>query len=754
MIFPGQFSIKVKKFIKHIIPKAFRTVEKTAGKTLVRQQDQSDCGVACLASIIRYYGGQANLERLRELSGTSRQGTTLLGLYQAAQQFHLQAGAYEGDIEHLKKLASPAILHVVKDEHLLHYMVCYAYENGRFVIGDPASEVSSYTPEEVDEIWQSKSLLLLEVDEGFAYKKQVRKDQWRWIRRLVENDLHILALALVLGVFIALLGLSTALFSQMLLDRILPEKRIAELAVGLVLLAVLLWSRSVLSYVRGRFLLTQSRDFNNRVIGRFFGSLVHLPQPFFYTRKTGDLIARMNDTHRLQGAVTHILGNVMIDALVLIVSAVFVFIYSVPLGLLCMLSLPLIGILAWIYHRPIVKGQQGVMAAHAMNESNYVDAIQGMETIKTGNKENVFANLTKTIYGFFQDRIFGLGRIGIRFNIWAEFISVALSVAVLGYSAMLVLDDRLQIGQLVAVLQMSGMLIPAAMSLALTNLRLQEARVAFERMYEFASLKPEYEQEPDSSGAVIEAFENLEVRGVSFRFAGRSELLRDISFRVKRGEMIAILGESGCGKTTMLHILQRFHQPGKGDIVVNDAAAPWDEISTNAWRSLLGVVPQQVKMFNGSLIENICLGNIVEEAEAVIDFCKRRGFDRFFSAFPQGYITLLGEEGINISGGQRQLVALARAMYQQPQLLLLDEATAAMDRETERLILTMLRDMRKEIGVVLVTHRAQVARYADRIYILENGRVTSAGKPEELAVGDNLFARSLMDFTLMSHNAG
>ena len=155
-------------------------------------------------------------------------------------------------------------------------------------------------------------------------------------------------------------------------------------------------------------------------------------------------------------------------------------------------------------------------------------------------------------------------------------------------------------------------------------------------------------------------------------------------------------------------------------------------------------------MFNGSLIENICLGNIVEEAEAVIDFCKRRGFDRFFSAFPQGYITLLGEEGINISGGQRQLVALARAMYQQPQLLLLDEATAAMDRETERLILTMLRGMRKEIGVVLVTHRAQVARYADRIYILENGRVTSAGKPEGLAVGDNLFARSLMDFTLMS----
>ncbi len=739
-------------FFKQVILKKFHMVKKTAMKTLVHQRDQSDCGVACLASIIRYYGGQAELERLRELSGTSRQGTTLLGLYQAAKEFHLKAGAYESNIDHLKKFSSPTIIHVIKDKHLLHYIICYAYKNGRFIIGDPSCGVSEYTPEELESIWESKSLLLLEVTNGFMYKKQIWKAKYKWIHQLVKYDLHILTLAFFLGIVIAILGLSTALFSQTLIDRILPYKNITELIAGLILLTILLWFRSILSYIRGRFLLTQSRDFNNRIIGGFFDALVHLPQPFFYSRKTGDLIARMNDTNRLQSAVTHILGNVMIDALILIVSAIFVFIYSVPLGFICLLSLPLIGIFAWLYHRPIVKGQQEVMAAHAINESNYVDAIQGMETIKALNKEHAFSDMTKTIYGFFQDRIFTLGKIGIRFNIWTECISVILSVAVLAYSAVLVLDGRLQIGQLVAVLQMSAMLIPAAMSLALTNLRLQEARVAFDRMYEFASLQPEYKQKLDKQECMLEIFENLEVRAVSFRFPGCSELLRNISFCVNRGEIVTILGESGCGKTTMLQILQRFYRPTNGDILLNNTIVSWKQISTNAWRKVIGVVPQQIKIFNGSVIDNICLGNIVEEAEEVINFCKHLGFDRFFSAFPQGYITLLGEEGVNISGGQRQLVALARAMYKKPQLLLLDEATAAMDRDTERFILTMLRDMRKEIGVVLVTHRAQVARYGDHIYIFENGQVTSAGKPEALALGDNLFAKSLMDFALMPSN--
>jgi len=715
----------------------------TARESLVRQRDQTDCGVACLLSIIRYYGGEAKLERLREWSGTGQDGTTLLGLYQAAERVRLEPGAYEADTERLKTLDGPCILHVVKDGRLQHYVVCYGFDGSRFLIGDPASGVAFQPPEAVDAMWQSKALLVLKPTDAFETSEAVRKDQWRWLWRLVRDDVNILWLAAALGLIIAILSLSTAIFSQKLIDEILPDKNRLHLGVGLGLLVLLLMARNGLTYVRQRFLVRQTRDFNNRVIDHFYGSLLRLPQPFFFNRKVGDLIARMNDTRRLQRAITYVLGDRMIDALLLLVASGFILNYAWPLGLMALTSLPLFGLLAYLYHDPIVQGQRRVMEAHAANESNYVNTIEGMATIKAQNKEDVFTRITTSIYGFFQDQIYDLGRIGVRFNFWAETVGTLIQVAVLGWSAYLVLSDRLLLGVLVAIFQMTSLLVPSAMRVALMNVELQEARVAFDRMHEFTSLEPEYE-EPDTSENAPEILEALDVQHLAFRFPGRSPLLKDVSLSVHRGEMVALMGESGSGKTTLLHVLQRFYAPEAGTITINQRW-DWHEISTPAWRDWIGIVPQDIKIFNGTLIDNIGLCESENDAEAVIDFCRDRGFHVYFSQFPQGYATVLGEEGANLSGGQQQLVALARALYTQPQLLVLDEPTAAMDRRMEASVLDLLSELKHDMAILLASHRTQSVRRADRIYVLKGGRVQTAGPPCDLAHGNNLFARSLAD---------
>jgi len=715
-------------------------------KTLVRQQDQSDCGVACLATVIRFHGGEITLERLREMSGTDQQGTTLLGLYQAARQTGFNAKAYRADLQTLQQQAAPVILHVLKAERLQHYLVCYGFDQGRFLIGDPGGGLSRCSPDELARMWESRSLLTLEPGPGFKHKRAVRQDQWQWITGFAREDLNILGLALVLGLVISVLSLSTAIFSQKLIDEILPNQDRDKLFLGLALLGILLLAKNGFAAIRQRFLIDQRRDFNTRVIHQFFHSLVRLPQPFFFSRRTGDLIARMNDTHRLQSAVAYVIGDVMIDVLLFLIAAFFILMISVSLGLLALGSLPLYLLLAFAFHQPIVRGQRQVMAAHSANESNYVDVIRGLATIKTQNKEGHFAGLTGSIYRFFQEKIHHLGQIGVGFNLWAETIGTVMLLAVLSWSAALVLDGLIRVGEMVAVLQMANLLIPGAMNISLTNLRLQEARVAFERMYEFASLNPEYVPDRRHEAGPF-PLQSLEVQDLAFRFPGRPPLLQNLGFRVTRGEIIALLGESGCGKTTTLQILQRFYQPEKGRVCLN-GHHPWDQISTPAWRSMIGVVPQQITLFHGTLLDNICLGDTRQELESVIRFCRTYGFEKYFARFPQGYATRLGEEGMNISGGQRQLVAFARALYRQPQLLLVDEATAEMDRDTEARILDLLTRLKRDMGIILVTHQVRCTKYADRIYILENGTVSSAGAPGELSQGDNLFARSLEDTSL------
>jgi len=722
--------------------RALKKKVKELRRVLIRQQDESDCGVACLGTVIQFYGGQVSLERLRELSGTSQQGTTLLGLYQAAEEVGLDAGSYKADIEALQHVKSLCIFHVIQDGNRQHYVVCIRGEDGEFIVADPASGVTVQSRESLESVWKTRSLLILEPTPQFIARKAIRRDKWQWITALVHDDLNILGLALALGLAISLLSLSTAIFSQKLIDVILPEKQTDLLILGLVLLSILLIGKNGLSYIRQRFLVEQRRDFNKRVIQHFIKSLVRLPQSFFFTRKIGDLIARMNDTSRLQGTVAYIIGDMMIEAITLLTASIFIFAYSIPLGFLAVGSLPLFIILAYKYHQPILDGQRNVMAAHSVNESQYVDTIRGMSTIKTQSKEDFFSVLTSNIYGMYQETIYRLGRIGIGFNFWAEFLGTLLLLAILSWSSLLVLDGILQLGVLVAILQMGNLLIPAALNLSMTNIRLQEARVAFERMYEFTSLEPEYFQKDSDILIPSESLQSLTVKNLDFRFKGQPLLLKNICFNLHNNEIVALLGESGSGKTTLLQILLRFYQQESGEILVNDTIPLWDT-AIPVWRQFIGIVPQEVTIFNGSVLHNIALIDAPEHVESVIGFCKTAGFDPLFAKFPHGYATLLGEEGTNISGGQRQVVAFARALYQHPQLLLLDEATAEMDTCTEEAVLAILDNYKEDMSILMVTHQARLSLCADRVYIIENGTISSQGIPGELLLEDNLLTRSL-----------
>ncbi|MGF7138631.1 peptidase domain-containing ABC transporter [Roseimarinus sediminis] len=716
-------------------------------KTFTKQLDQSDCGVACLLSILKYHGGNKSLENLREISGTSKQGTTLLGLYQAAQKLGFEVEGYEGNFEYLQELEHPVIQHVIIDKRLLHYVVCYGFENGKYIIGDPGRGIMEYTEPELSAIWQTRSLLELLPTERIEQAGEIKKGKWNWFRLLLREDISLLTIIFIVSLVLAILGMVMAIFSQKLIDDILPSGDVEKLAVSLVLVAILLAARGGIGYIAGFFGIIQGKGFNNRLIGRFFNNLLHLPKSFFDTRHTGELVERMNDTSRIQNTITAVFGDLLKNFLLVITGEVILFIYSPTIGMLSMVAFPLFGFISWRYHKRIVTSQQEVMASNAHKSGNYVNSIQGIDAIKGGNKEEQFSKLNQVIYGIYQDKIFSLGKVGISLQLTAEIASVFITITLVTVGSWMVIKEKLTIGSLMALLGISGSVFPAIVSLSFANITLQGAKVAFDRMYEFSSIPPEFEEELEDYKARLTDIDKVEVKNVSFRFPGRKQLLKGVSLQVSKGEIIALLGESGCGKTTFLNILQRFYAPEEGEIFVNEHTI--NEISIPAWRKQIGIVPQEVKMFNGTLIENICLGATQEEIQKCVDFCMQTGFHQFFTEFPQNYGTLLGEQGINISGGQKQLVGLARALWSKPSLLILDEPTSAMDRNTENFVMNLLNKLKTDICILLVTHRIKITRFSDRIYILEKGQIHSYGNHLELMGSNNLYSASFRE--LMSH---
>lgn len=703
-------------------------------KTFTLQHDQSDCGIACLLSLIKYYGGSSSLEKLRELSGTTRQGTTLLGLYQTANQIGFTAQGNEADTKALIKHGKPVILHVVINQKLQHYVICYRFENNQFIIGDPVKGISTYTEEELNKIWVSKTCLTLEPNNNFVKATETQKTKKQWFINLLKEDKKLLIISIVLGIGIALLGMTMSVFSQKLIDDILPSRNTTKLITGIGLLTFLLLVRVGFSTLRELLLIKQTKDFNNRIINSFYSSLLHLPKPFFDTRKIGELVARLNDTNRVQKVIKFIASNIIIDILVVLVSFGFLFWYSYQIGIVVLISLPIYFLLIYRFNKKIINAQKSVMQSYALSESNYISSMQGIATIKNNNKQSIFKKTNQLIYGNLQEKIVDLGKINVRLSLVAGILGVVFLMLILTYTSFQVYHKQMELGELMAILGIAGSLLPSITNLALVTVPINEAKIAFNRMFEFTSI------EKEKTGSIkLTKFNSLKINNLSFRFAGRGQLLKDINMTIEKGKITAIVGESGSGKSTLGQVLQKFYPFESGTIIVNNKYHLTD-INLENWRNIIGIVPQEINIFNGNVIDNILLGS-KETPENSIKFCQNYGFEEFINTLPQGYVTILGEEGISLSGGQKQIIALARALYKKPQLLILDEPTSAMDRKTEKFCIELLNKFKENIAIFFISHRLEtLKKYADVICVLENGKTLEQGTHQKLLATQNFYS--------------
>lgn len=708
------------------------------------QHDSTDCGATCLASVIRYFGGEAGIEMIRKLSGTSQSGTTMLGLYQAAAGCGMEVTGYEASVDDIIAFNGVLILHVTNESNYDHYIIRYGYQNDRFIIWDPSSGLTYKTKDDINNIWKSRKCLALKPGHNFKYRKSENKEKRKWLADMIKPEKELLMISLFTGILISVLGIVMAVFTQKLIDIILPSGEVRILILSSVLVFVLLSSRVVLSVVRQYLLLSQGKSFNIRIVDSFFQTLLFLPKSFFDTRKTGDLVARLNDTMRIQRVISDLVSVYIIDILVMVITLVMVFHYSVTAGIISILSLPVMFFIVFSKNKTIIRSQHDLMAGYALNEGNYINSLKGNAEIKSMNWHKIFSARNKQIFSLFQERVYSLGKIKAGLGLTTGLAGNLYLMALLVYSSLEVIHSQMTKGELMAILSLSSTLLPSVLNLALMAIPFSEAKVAIERMFEFTRISPESSfRDNNERGMEIT---KVSLKNISFRFPGQRLFLSDISLDIGKGRLVALVGESGTGKSTLLNIIMKFYSPESGRIIINDDT-DYEKILPGRWRDSVGLIPQDVHLFNGTILENIIPEPTEEKVNKLLKMTSDYGLDSFINSMPLGFATVTGEDGVKLSGGQKQVVAFMRALIKEPDILLIDEGTSGMDRDTEDHFLKILMRIRDETGILLVTHRINfIRKLCDYVYILEEGKIKTSGTHDDLICTDNIYKRFWEDF--------
>lgn len=714
-------------------------------KSFVRQHDAKDCGVACLLSAIKIEGYHSSLEYLREISGTNNTGTSLYGLKQAAIQVGFDAETYYAEsIEELFLHKNLAILHVVKNEVFEHFILVYPdHVKGDFFVIDPDFGFSKGSKKEIEVIWQSNALLSLKSTNSLHLPLDKSNRVIDWLKPIIKEYQNKLIIIVVLGLFSSLLAFSTAVFTEKLVDDLLPSGNSKVVTLGLVAWISLLLLAVGLGFIHRLTAMRFSLEFNTWITDHFFGKLLFLPKVFFRSKKTGDLITRMEDIEEIENGVISWVERGIVSLFIIFVSLFLLFIYDKGLATISALFLPFLFLTTlWVRQR-IIEVHRNSMIAHSLSNANYIDVVTGIDTIKSRNLEKNFTDVTVKLYRAFRQRIFDAQLIGLKFGTVIQVISLVSSAVIVSLSSYKVLYGSLEIGNMLAIISISSLASSSTIALVSVYIGFQESKVAFERINDVTYDRLEKQEFNDERLSELPL--KIELKGISYSFPGEDFLFTDITLGIKRGYITTLLGETGSGKSTLINVIQLLLKPDVGEILYNGIAV---NALIFSWRKMVSIVPQEIKIFNTTIWENILLESSNDPKhtiEKVDTFIGQYQAFSFIQSLPNGLNTILGEGGVSLSGGQKQLLGLARALISNPNFLILDEPTSALDRNTEKLILALLQEIKLEIPILLVTHNLISAYQTDFIYILEKGQIEVQGTPKNLLNSDNIFSEFFKD---------
>ncbi len=705
------------------------------------QHNVMDCGPTCLRMVAAHYGKRYSLEGLREKSFLTREGVSMLGISEAAERIGLRSICVQVDYERLREAPLPCIVHWNQQ----HFVVVYRMDGRHVWVADPGAGKLKYTQEEFCRCWLSAKkdgldtgvALLLEPTPEF-YAQEDDGDEGEMSRkgfafmysylRPYKQLVGQLLLGLLLGSGIQLM---LPFLTQSVVDFGINNQNLGFIWLVLVAQLTLTFSSSAVEFIRGWILLHLGTRINIALISDFLAKLMRLPMGYFDTKMTGDILQRINDHTRIQNFLTGSSLSVIFSTFNIVVFGLVLLLYSPLVFFIFMAGSALYVAYVWLFMKKRAELDHKRFAQQSANQSSVVQLVTGMQEIKLSACERQ----KRWEWERIQARLF---RVNIRSlalrqyqDSGAVLINQTKNVIITGLVASFVVQGDMTLGMMMSVQYIIGQLNSPVNELIGFARDMQDARLSMNRLSEVRD-KPDEEPAGRETMRDIPQGKDLRVEDLSFKYDPLAEVptLDRIGLCIEAGRQTAIVGMSGSGKTTLVKLLLEFYPPAAGRIMLGDI--PLDAYSVREWRKRCGVVMQDGFIFSDTIAGNIAPGVEHIDKERLLHAARVANIQDFVASLPLGYNTKIGSEGHGLSQGQKQRILIARAVYKDPEFIFFDEATNALDANNERRIMENLQQFFKGRTSVVVAHRLSTVRHADKIVVIDHGRISEQGTHEEL----------------------
>lgn len=708
-------------------------------KKVILQQDEKDCGVACIAMILKFYRTEIPIHKLRELSGTDLDGTTAFGLKKTFEKLNFNCSAIQADndIWQEKELPLPLIAHILVENKYMHYVVIYEVRGNTLLIADPAKGKEKKLVSDFSKEWTGVLLLPIPTDDY-----QPRKEKVAGLSSfvpLIWNQKMIVFNIILASLFITFFGIGSSYYFQGILDYFIPNQAVSTLNVVSVGLIVIYLFRVLFEYSRNYLLVILGQRMSISIMLRYFKHVLTLPMNFFATRKSGEIISRFLDANKIVDALASATLSVFLDIVMVVIVGTTLAIQNGTLFLITLASLPfyIVAILAFI--KSYEKANQEEMVAGATLNSSIIECIKGIETIKAySGEEKVYNQVDREFIKLMKRsfRTVTLDNIqqGIKHAI--QLISSAL---ILWIGSYYVMDGTFSLGQLITYNALLVFFTDPLQNIINLQVKMQTAQVANKRLNEIFAIEPEQKNTIEKSFSDNIFKKGITLERISFSYSMKAPTLKEISCEITSNSKIALVGVSGSGKSTLAKLLVNFYSPSEGSIKYGHIN--YLDIDFNQLRENVTYVPQESFFFSGTILENLTFGLSDNPSfERVVDICKAVQLSSFIDQQPLRFETILEEGGTNLSGGQRQRLAIARALLKDSTILILDEATSGLDALLEHAILEYLLQLENKT-ILFIAHHLPIAKACDQILVLHEGELIEQGTHEQLRFNQGMYQR-------------